>query len=840
MLFLLSVLEMGAALTAAQPAGEPADEIVVTADWYGLEDLAATRDGQTLVEQIGAAALAIEPSSDVTDALARVAGVTVQTEKGEDRFVQLRGLRPALNSVTVDGILVGAAETAGGGRQAPLDLYSTSLVGALEVIKVQTPNMDGQGIGGTVNIVSPDLLAGAKGLRGTADGRVGTGGQITTPAAEASSTLSYKSADGRWALQGGLAAEVTETERGEVEQNRWAERDGIVRPDRVRRQRRQDQQARLGGMVGGALELAPDHVITGTASLSVVDESDALLRYEDRLSAADPGTLIISPRGRLQSTDTYRETSLARLSGTHAAALGGGELVLTWRAAWSQSELDESWLRWETGADDVVDPVAFSLSDDSFLVLDRSFDEVAAIQMDARARRTTDLLVTDESVTLGGDLAWSPTAQLTITAGVQQREADRAADTTYVDGRIGTFYGVETSLTSVNSVAGEQPLLLMDLATLESQLAGIPGAIEEDQLSSLINSTIEDYTVTEKVSAAYLMATWEQGPLSVVGGARFEKTDRDATGNVLSAAGILPDERSAQTEDWLPMLAATWRPDDAWVMRASVGQRVGRPDFELIAPRAGIASDGFDVFLDVSNPDLAPRKSTNYDLSAAYYPADDRVIGIALFRKDIEDEIIQTTAIVQGAPIVDELLAAGLPPDPAYSFIETLYLTTVRNLEAYQVDGVELFASSPLPGVSAPWDRVHLSAAVTLIEESGDFVRAGSVEAARLPEQTDRTATFAAAYQADWGLAWVGYSYGGGYLSVLSDDSASDDEYQAATHLVDAKLAYKVNDRLNLTLDGRNLLDTDYLSYQGTDKTNLTIAERMGRSVYLGVSYRWP
>ncbi len=75
-------------------------------------------------------------------------------EKGEGRFVQIRGISPRLNNVTINGLALGSGETESGGRLAPLDVIGGELLSSVQVFKTPTPDMDGQGIGGTLNLTT--------------------------------------------------------------------------------------------------------------------------------------------------------------------------------------------------------------------------------------------------------------------------------------------------------------------------------------------------------------------------------------------------------------------------------------------------------------------------------------------------------------------------------------------------------------------------------------------------------------------------------------------------------------------------------------------------------------
>ena len=95
------------------------------------------------------------PDQNVADALVRLPGVSIDMEQGEGRFVSIRGIAPELNNVTINGASIANPSVGGrAGRAVPLDIIGSSQVRLIEVIKSVTPDMDAQGLGGTVNLVT--------------------------------------------------------------------------------------------------------------------------------------------------------------------------------------------------------------------------------------------------------------------------------------------------------------------------------------------------------------------------------------------------------------------------------------------------------------------------------------------------------------------------------------------------------------------------------------------------------------------------------------------------------------------------------------------------------------
>ena len=82
----------------------------------------------------------------------RISGINVQYDQGEARFGQVRGTSADLSSVTINGNRVPSAE--GDTRNVQLDLIPADMIQTIEVSKVVTPDMDGDAIGGSINLVT--------------------------------------------------------------------------------------------------------------------------------------------------------------------------------------------------------------------------------------------------------------------------------------------------------------------------------------------------------------------------------------------------------------------------------------------------------------------------------------------------------------------------------------------------------------------------------------------------------------------------------------------------------------------------------------------------------------
>lgn len=92
------------------------------------------------------------PDVTVANALQRVSGVTIQRDNsGEGRYAIIRGMDQRYNNTLVNGIKIPSPDDKY--RFVPMDLFPSDMLERLEVIKALTPNMEGDAVGGTMNLV---------------------------------------------------------------------------------------------------------------------------------------------------------------------------------------------------------------------------------------------------------------------------------------------------------------------------------------------------------------------------------------------------------------------------------------------------------------------------------------------------------------------------------------------------------------------------------------------------------------------------------------------------------------------------------------------------------------
>ena len=88
------------------------------------------------------------------DLLIRLPGVEGQSMDGDIRYVRIRGMSQNLNTVTINGNRAANAGSAGSTREYQFEHTNADAIERMEVVKSPTPDMDGDSIGGAVNLVT--------------------------------------------------------------------------------------------------------------------------------------------------------------------------------------------------------------------------------------------------------------------------------------------------------------------------------------------------------------------------------------------------------------------------------------------------------------------------------------------------------------------------------------------------------------------------------------------------------------------------------------------------------------------------------------------------------------
>ena len=155
------------------------DEIVILAQRTTLEAArAAQKAAPNLVNLMTADEMSRLPDINTGEAVRRIPGISLETDTGEGRYINIRGLDADLNSTTFGGLRLpptNNSSPSGAGRAVAFDSIPSGFVGAITVTKSNLPEQDAEAIGGTIDITPKTAPPDG---RPFADLKIGTGQEL--------------------------------------------------------------------------------------------------------------------------------------------------------------------------------------------------------------------------------------------------------------------------------------------------------------------------------------------------------------------------------------------------------------------------------------------------------------------------------------------------------------------------------------------------------------------------------------------------------------------------------------------------------------------------------------
>ena len=132
-------------------------EVVVTASVSNTETGARMieRNSMNVVNVMSSRAMELSPDITVGNIIQKMSGVTTErNSSGEGQYAILRGMDKRYNYTLVNGVKIPSPDNKN--RFVPLDLFPSEILDRIEVYKSMMPNLEGDGIGGAVNLVMKD------------------------------------------------------------------------------------------------------------------------------------------------------------------------------------------------------------------------------------------------------------------------------------------------------------------------------------------------------------------------------------------------------------------------------------------------------------------------------------------------------------------------------------------------------------------------------------------------------------------------------------------------------------------------------------------------------------
>lgn len=791
------------------------------------------------------------PDANLSEALQRVPGVFLERDQGEGRFVGIRGIDPGLNVTSINGINVPAPEN--GTRAVALDVIPSELLETLEVNKSFTPDMDPDGIGGSINVRS---LSGfdrkGRTVQLRAEASYNELEEETSPKVSATYTDTFSLGDGEDNL--GIAAALSWFDRDFGSDN--VETDGgwpqdLETVDEAEFQGAEEIEQRNYVVnrerFGAALNL--DFRPTDTSEFYVRTLFSSFEDQEFRTREQfkfDDGEAILGTASAATWNDATLEREMKDRLETQeilSVAVGGQFLFDLWTLdyvyGYAKSEEEEP-DRLDTNF--VIEGVQLGytgIGDQPALFADPATLDPENYELDEIVFE--DNFTEDEQHSFAIDLTReisgdSFTGYVKFGAKVRRREKVNDLESIVYEG----FPGDPTLTPFVGPIDYGLNAFGpgISASAIDSFFAANRGELEIDSDGTLVDSLGGDYELNEDVDAAYIMSRMDFGGLRVVYGLRWEDTEFESNGQRIVVDDVSGDGSPvAQLVSFsdaydfvLPSINLRYAFNDDLLLRAAYYESFARPSFDQLAPGGEIEfeeDDGETEFAaELGNPLLQPLEAQSVDLSLEWYDQGIGLLSGGVFWKQIDNFIvladtsdqIDLTQFVGGAVIDDAEVIQPI------------------NGETADLFGVELTWVKKFTNLPEPWNGLLLTANATFTDSEADLaLRDSSID---LPRQSDQVFNLSLGYESERFSARIAGTYKSDALIALEDpEDPAFDVYQDEHLQLDLSVKYFVNDAWLIYFDANNLTDEPFYAYFDQRRFNAQY-EEYGRTYALGVQYR--
>lgn len=754
------------------------------------------------------------PDQNIAEATRRIVGLSVENDQGEGRYVVIRGIDPNLNSTTINGMHLPSPD--GGDRKVALDVIPSDLLEAVEVSKSATPDMDGNFIGGNIEVRTlsgfdnEDMLIKLK-LEGSYNELEDTlnpkasltfANQLSEKFAVAGSVSYFerkfgshnKESGGGWDLDSAAAPIMEEMELRDYEITR----------------------RRFGAALNLDFRPSENTDLYIRTMYSNFEDEEYRNRAEIKFEDGDVvDALSDSDRTYFEGVEVDRELKDRFETQKVFSAIAGGEsafddLTVTYSLGYSHAEeaepdrLDIAFrqeglnIGLDTSSSLVFPSLFFNGADQN------AFTDLTAYELDGV--EYIDGMTEDKEFSAKLDLRYDVDFgdyPGFIKAGVKYTDREKMRDVEFrayddFDGSV--FDGMTLDSVSapieydLEAAMGGFGVTQEWNATYLNDLQATPFDVEDSEFESAIS----DYDAKEDIFAGYLMASADIGKLRVIGGLRVERTDFETNAYQV----VVDEDTGTQTvvgvsgensyTDYLPSLNLRYEATDNVIIRAAYYASVVRPNIADLVPAGEVVFEDGEREAEQGNPLLDAYNADNFDFGIEWYPSGNAIVSAGVFYKDLESFIFTRTyeEVTRGGVFYDEL-------------------TTPENGEGGEIKGFEFNVQTSLDMLPSPFNGIIVGANYTYTDSEGT-VRDGDDNpyVTPLPKTSKNVANFILGYEKGRFEGRVAMSYRDGYLDELFSEGVGDvdgDRYIKSHVQWDIQASYEVIDGVKVYAEVSNL-----------------------------------
>ena len=784
------------------------EAVVVTATNGGRTEAAARgieKASMNVVNVMSAKAMELSPDVTVANVIRRMSGVTIErNSSGEGRYAILRGMDKRYNYTLVNGVKIPSPDNKN--RFVPLDIFPSEMLDRLEVTKSLTADMEGDGIGGAVNLVMKD-----------APEKMEVTANLSTGYNALFFDRDFQSFN-RKAIR-----KVSPYERmGRPE-------DYAVTADDFTTENLRMKWSRPRPDIIGGVSFGDRYFGNRLGVMAGISYQD-LFRGKDSDLYYKPGSSIYGTESRAYSEEQSRLGLHAKLdykfSGRHKLMFYAGYMNMEESEVRDAADDRERTVRMKWNRQYILN--ATLKGSHAFLEGDRLKLDWSGVFSKAYSMTPDNAhIFLNGNHLYNSDSAkrrWEHNSDRDFAGYVDiSYRADFGGNGSSLLLKAGGMYRDKFRDSFFNEFTFDSPTGIRDPQYYGEDWTNFDELLLEPRPYGNIGDPL-NYDATEKIGAAYLMARYTWSRLEMIAGVRMEHTDQ---GYVLDFPRKTDSEGHQVYTDVLPSVHLKYNVHRNANLRFSYGRSINRPGFFEIVPYT-ILNEDYD---EQGNPDLLHTVADNLDLRYEFFPRSSEQFMVGLFWKKLRNPI-----------------EYGLIPEGQATFLTPMNFGDATNF-GVEVDVMKYFNWF---GIKANYTYTH--SGITTVKNMMQDSQVITVTQTRpLYGQAAHVANLSLLFK--FAKAGVEAQVSGCYTGKrLSDVSLwfNDDIWEAGFVQLDASVEKSFRNGIAVFAKASNLLDSPVIRFisPGPQTASLTSYERYNggvierrewnaQTMMIGIRYRF-
>lgn len=791
-----------------------------------------------LIDITTAAEMQRLPDVNTGEAVRRIPGISLETDTGEGRYINIRGLDADLNSTTFGGLRLpptNNSSPSGAGRAVAFDSIPIGFVGAITVTKSNLPEQDAEALGGTIDITPKTAPAGG---RPFVDLKLGTGFELLrhTWITDGSVTSGTRfGGSGDYQPFSIIVTGALYTDRRGIDDAEAGFVDGQPAvPDKAFAafEQRYYRYHRERHGYGADFGFEPDADNKWFVRYYDSGYSETVLR--NRLVWNFAGNATVDPNNANALVDgvtsfdkTLRDEKEYLKS--RVFEVGGRNIIegntLDYHVGYTRGTYEKPYDINSTFTN--ATPATATYDNTSR----PNWPTLAVNGVNPYDPAGYVLGNISNQAQHSNDHEWG--------IGLNMTKPTAFTQTTNENIKFGVNARLRNRVTSAQSLAPDSiPALSLDQAVFGNNLLFYqghylngpqinPAVIRSIYSSSAIGGdSVSDASSyqndREDVYAVYGQYQFGFGPLGIVAGVRAENTRATYAANLIDDSGptmlVVPVSRDKSYTNVFPSAQARYEFAPDLIGRLAVSSTIARPGFNQVTAATTIDPGGT---VSTGNPNLKPITSTGLDLSIEKYLNQAGILSLGVFDKEIRNYIVTQEA--------------NLPIPAQGGFVGLARTFTYANASQSRALGVETnyvqHFRDALPG---PFGGLGVSANWTWVQSRFE-IRPGEISV--LPS-TSRN-TFNAELLYDWNP--INLTLGAYYTSrniFGVGSSTATDVWTQQRLSVDFGSQYRISDAFSVYFNAKNLTNTALKITEGPADNRVIQREFYGMTLQAGVNIK--